>query len=395
MSMDSTQDRSASRLTSIQVLRGVAASIVVLHHFAQAVQLYAPRPALIVQSGLGELGAAGVDLFFVLSGFIMVYTTKNRLGPRDALDFLDKRARRVFPLYWVWTTAILVMWVGGIALRSHHYPFPFIVASYLLVPMFNEDSFHPLLNQGWTLLFEMLFYLAFASAMCFSRGIKRICVIALLLAVLSAASQLLPASMALRAVLSHSLLLEFVYGMLAAELVLRSHTQQASRWRRALPLIATTVGALLLLSTAVLEPDVYPRGLVWGIPCFLIVLGTALLPGTPRRGLFGYLGDASYSIYLTHGFFTLAFGMALQKVGFLRAAHPDALILVCTISTILLTSVSYLLVEKPLTKWLSRPSVRPRTEAALGSSMLRSRAEEPRGSAVVPHADEPRASTER
>jgi exopolysaccharide production protein ExoZ len=154
-----TVPRKNSRVTSVQVLRGVAAALVVMHHFSQSVEMYSRQKFLIVSSGLGALGSVGVDLFFVISGFIMIYTTRDRLGVHDALTFFGKRARRVYPLYWMWTTVLLSLVVGRIALRGHTYPAEYIAASYLLVPMFNESNGNslPLLWQGWTLSFEMLF----------------------------------------------------------------------------------------------------------------------------------------------------------------------------------------------------------------------------------------------
>lgn len=158
----------STRLESIQILRGIAASMVVFHHFTAAVMDYAHANSMVVQSGIGRLGACGVDIFFVISGFIMVYTTREKDGAREAISFLRKRVLRIYPLYWIWTSVILIIWLTGIGLRAHLYGIRFIVGSYLLFPVANGDHFHPLLDQGWTLSFEMLFYLIFACVLCLS-----------------------------------------------------------------------------------------------------------------------------------------------------------------------------------------------------------------------------------
>jgi exopolysaccharide production protein ExoZ len=344
-----------SRLSSIQVLRGVAASVVVLHHFAQATATYAPRPSLIVSSGLGELGAAGVDLFFVISGFIMVYTTTGRAGVRDAGDFMNKRLRRVVPLYWVWTSVLLLLWLTGLALRSHDYSVSYLVSSYLLIPSYNGESHHPLLDQGWTLSFELLFYVAFAIAIASAGRTARIVVVAAVLVVMSTLGQLLPASSAVRDLLSDSLVFEFVFGMLAAELTLWSQTRELSAY---VPRVLLLLGTLSLLASTRFDHGEYLRGLVWGVPSFLIVLGAALEKDVTERRWLTYVGDASYSIYLTHAFLTLAYGMAFQKLHGLQAAQPDMLIVGATLFTIACTSCAYPLVEKPLTALLTRPSGR-------------------------------------
>ena len=366
--------RSNSQLASIQILRGVAASLVVLHHFAHAIETYSKQESWIVKSGLGALGAAGVDLFFVISGFIMVYTTRNRVGPQDALSFFYKRARRVFPLYWFWTTVLLLLWLANIALRSHTFPLPYIAASYLLIPAYHGTTSHPLLDQGWTLSFEMLFYIAFATAMIFVSNARRLVVVPVLLTATAVLGALLSSPSAMRDLLTNSLIAEFVLGMLAAEIVVRMQAARAIARPRSpwWPLLLVGAGMLLMLATLAIPQGMYSRGLVWGIPSVLIVLGAALFNDSSRRGLAVYLGDASYSIYLTHGFVALAFGTALQKVPVLQSLQPDGLILGATVATVLLTSLSYPLVEKPLLKLLSRGEPdRKRAESVLGTATIR------------------------
>ena len=111
---------------------------------------------------------AGVDIFFVISGFIMAYTRRdNAAGMRDARVFITRRIERVIPLYWLWTIAVLILWIAGFIHKAHPFPgIKTIIASLLLWPLANTiEPFQPVLSQGWTLSFEAYFYVFFAAAL--------------------------------------------------------------------------------------------------------------------------------------------------------------------------------------------------------------------------------------
>jgi peptidoglycan/LPS O-acetylase OafA/YrhL len=113
-------------------------------------------------------GAAGVDLFFVISGFVMVYSSMNLIGDRKGwLVFSQRRVIRIVPMYWLATTIKLVLMVlaGEFVLHARFSSLD-TVMSYLFLPTRNSDgNLFPLLGVGWTLNFEMLFYLLFAAAL--------------------------------------------------------------------------------------------------------------------------------------------------------------------------------------------------------------------------------------
>ena len=101
-------------LRLVQVLRALAASMVVLDHFYLA-YCNANLPTYLGRTGLGRLGESGVDLFFVISGFIMFYTQCPPTGTQKgsiatALNFFKKRFIRIMPLYWCWTTILIILW---------------------------------------------------------------------------------------------------------------------------------------------------------------------------------------------------------------------------------------------------------------------------------------------
>ena len=268
------------KLRSIQVLRAVAAcAVVVLHAYPD------PRGAV----GNANYGAFGVDLFFVISGFIMANVAQGR----TATAFLSDRLWRIYPLWWVAVLPWLFWLPRG--------PF-FIASSLTLWPIYGAGYFVPVLKVGWTLSFELLFYLAMTIAIA-TRAWVPLAAYALLLA----AS--LTTSGALLHFIGSPMALEFLMGVIVARLP-----------RRQILGALIPAGLLLLALTAPGTGDVESslgvqfalmRALQWGVPAALIVWGTLSLESLFEVSLFDVpvaLGDASYSIYLFHPI--IAYGLA-------------------------------------------------------------------------------------
>jgi hypothetical protein len=138
--------RKMARLSTLQVMRAVAVNLVILYHLTQFETVYAGKsilPAFCVY------GMSGVDIFFVLSGFIMVAVAGKDIG---AIQFLWRRAIRIYPPYWLVTLIILEFSRVGAAAATDTIS---LWRSFLLVP----DSGLPLLTVGWTLVHEVYFYL--------------------------------------------------------------------------------------------------------------------------------------------------------------------------------------------------------------------------------------------
>ena len=168
------------KLQSVQVLRGVAALLVVLYHTR------AHETRGIVHNGGGELawlggivtnGFAGVDLFFVISGFIMVAVTYElKPGIQTALNFVFRRLTRVYPVWWLFAGITTVGLLGYFqlgnmveTLQVTSRPEPdwiYIIKSFLLIPQEKE----PVLVVGWTLIHEVYFYLAFSLVLLLRRS---------------------------------------------------------------------------------------------------------------------------------------------------------------------------------------------------------------------------------
>ena len=159
------------KLQSIQALRGLAALLVLIFHIHELEVLAIADNSLTERAWVGGLftnGYAGVDLFFVISGFIMVFVTRNTLpGPKQAAEFLFARVTRIYPVWWAFAGCMTIYMLAAYGLSgqsagsqkaSFGQPaLPFLVKSFLLVP---QPAF-PILNVGWTLVHEVYFYAVF------------------------------------------------------------------------------------------------------------------------------------------------------------------------------------------------------------------------------------------
>lgn len=290
MSLPDVRPSAPRLILPIQYLRGVAALMVVwFHSVGQIPAVSAMFPA--------TFGNSGVDLFFVISGFIMVVTTS---GPGvTAREFIRRRIVRVVPLYWLLT---LVMVAAALALPSLFRTLVVapktLVESLLFIPHFSASfpsKAWPLLVPGWTLNFEMFFYLVFAVSLLLPRRIQLPVFVTAFVALVATGLLLGPFASAPAQVYTDPIMLEFVAGALLGRWWL-SGRWQAPRW---LSVIAMLAGAALLVLRN--EP---PLGFVNQM------LGAALVVFGSLHGTFGgwvnrplkALGDSSYSLYLTHLF---------------------------------------------------------------------------------------------
>src|SRR4028119_545658 len=152
------------KLNLLQVYRGIAAVLVVMIHVTK---MSAERLNQVTFFNLFLVGWIGVDYFFVLSGFIMVYVHRSAIGKKDQLKpFLVKRAVRIYPIYWIITLTVwcLFLVIPGFA-NNHDLSLGHVIASLLLIPQKDphfKDKF--ILEVGWTLTYEIYFYLLFSIA---------------------------------------------------------------------------------------------------------------------------------------------------------------------------------------------------------------------------------------
>ena len=274
-------------LLSIQYLRAVAALMVLAYH---ACRWTWPQMAI---------GAAGVDVFFVISGFILWTVAHERATTPGR--FLRHRASRVVPLYWVLTLAVAGAAVAAPAYFHDARPtVSHVLLSLGFIPHLNEagEPF-PLISAGWSLNYEAIFYLIFTAAL-FAKAEHRF-------AWLSVGLVAVPVF----GVVFHQLyylgfnamFLQFLAGVWLARRRLAKGLP-----RRPLGLTLAIMGVLGFVALSFLDLfENLARPLWWGVPAFALVAGLVMVEddgGLPRIGWLKLLGDASYSIYLTHVIFT-------------------------------------------------------------------------------------------
>jgi exopolysaccharide production protein ExoZ len=326
----------------IQFLRAIAALMVVWHHAReQLTNLKTLFPA--------ESGNSGVDLFFVISGFIMVVTTSKK--PVSARVFLLRRIVRVVPLYWLLTMSVVAL--GVVApqlLRSTDISAPHVVQSLLFIPHpspSHPGTLWPVLVPGWTLNYEMFFYVLFATTLLLDLRF-RFKALATLLGGLVIFGLLLDVSNSpVLSTYASPLLLEFLVGAVLGRLCC------AERFVRS----ASGVALCMLIGFALLLwRDAFYAPLAQILGSGLVVAG-ALSPRLREwrnRPLLA-LGDASYSIYLTH-----LFALGFLRWVWMRMDIPQSgqaggwlFMLAALVFASMVGWLVHRWVEQPLTAWLT------------------------------------------
>ena len=315
-----TIEGQSSRLDNIQALRALAAMMVVILH-SYGLGMNAGHD-LAFLAGADPWGNAGVDLFFVISGFIMVHIYTAR--PHSPGRFLANRVARIVPLYWlVIGLFALAISRGAMAPVEAGPGQPW--TSFLFVSQPVSGSV-PLLFVGWTLEYEMFFYLCFAMAIAVAERTRIDLILAL--------SGLVGGSILLLGV--GSIALEFLFGALLARLLpLCKLTAKGGA--------ALTLGGAVLLALGYGQPAAYEhRVLCFGIPAAMIVAGAVVLP--QRAGKVAVLlGDASYSLYLIHLFVLAAiFAIVPAESGWMA-------VLLALMAAQFYAVALHRLVERPLT----------------------------------------------
>ena len=337
------------KLESIQILRGVAAIFVVISHLCTQMRDNQPAPCFL--ACCANLGGIGVDIFFVISGFIMVVTATGRPdGLGASLNFLRKRVLRIYPVYWVWTSVLLLLWGFKLADQAPSLTPSYVIPSYLLWPALNDaGKWMPMINQGWSLSFDLYFYLFFAAAIALKT--RRLTMLLLLAAFLAlfALSKIVNLPPSLDYLASSPLIFEFLLGVAAGAIHVRIRGGDHVSAAVAMMSFAT-LGFLFALFTTTSLPHL----LTHGLPALLLVLGASLLPTRNTRCLAVpiLLGDASYSIYLIHSFLMGVSGNLLRK-GIGTQIQPDLLIVILTILFVAICVQAYRFVEAPLIAFTS------------------------------------------
>jgi len=338
-------------LSSIQWLRAIAAIMVAMHHAIYYSDSLSHQFGGREFAGFFSL-SFGIHIFFVVSGFIMIHTTDNFGDANAWREFLARRLIRVVPLYWLLTTVMVI----GLIISPHSLDiatdkFKYILGSYFFIPVLRTDGdLRPILGQGWTLDYEMFFYVAFAFAVSLPRR-WAISLLTLGFVGLAWAGRNLDISTPVIFTWTDGMILEFLLGV---------YVGLAYEKNYRLPGWVASLCIVVGLGLGVMDfPG--PTLIVAGIPATLVVGGFVLGPrrkDTFATGLLARVGDASYSLYLTHAIILkICYQAWITAVG---DRLPVSVFLVSSMFAAILTGLLvYYLVERPMTKFLRSKLLRP------------------------------------
>lgn len=337
-----TLEKPAPTILSIQYLRAFAALLVVFAHANDQLRVALPFNP--------RLGHFGVDVFFVISGFIMIVIS-DRKTP-TALGFMLDRIRRIVPIYWFYTSVVAVLAiVAGSVFRNTDFSWAHYLQSLFFIvheSPGNADSTSPLLRLGWTLNYEMFFYAIFAIAIAISFR-RRLLITSLAIVALVVAGWLVEAGVVWR-FYTGSIMLEFVAGMLLGALFIA----RGAPSDKLAPLFWVAAIASLVWAEAFMWERA-TRGLVYGIPASILVYLTLSIRAT-GEGLVGKalksLGDASYTIYLFHLFPLAALRVLWNMAGLPKTVAANFAFVALAMIVVSITGViAYRLLERPLDKF--------------------------------------------
>lgn len=356
-----------SPLRTLQIGRGFAALFVVLFHLNNSVwgvDKYFPHPF----SQTLSFGNAGVQFFFVLSGFIIYLVHSSDVGvPRQLQQFVWRRFIRVYPVYWL----VLIAFVATLAAEpqlgtSEQRTLPHLIASALLIPYPTE----PVLSVAWTLTHEVLFYAMFAIAILNARAGRWLfaawqfgCLVNMLIG---------SSDFPYRMVFSANNLL-FSFGLLAA-FSFKTWRCPSPGWIAAGGVFAFIATGLHQVHAAAVAMPTDGHIIAYGLASAAIILGACSYErqhGLRAPRLLDALGDASYSIYLIH----LPLLSLLAKALFasrLATALPESISLVVLLSAVAAAGIAFSrLIEMPLNAVLIRQRRGTRPSHALVSTTAR------------------------
>ncbi len=362
------------RLLGLQVLRAVAALLVVWAHSIDAAEIFSV-PAQSRFYHLENFGACGLDIFFVISGFIvsLVAARAAQQGlaqaptghqiPRwlVAGHFLKRRITRIFPLYWILTVVLILEGeLGRFKIQWHAVPW---LPTLLLLPSLRYPVDAPLLSLGWSLVFEMYFYLLLTLFLIWTpRDVIRNCALFLCAAV--ALGSWIGIRHPLLVLWMSPVVLEFVFGcIMGMVFAKKSEIAPFSQTNKRIGIVFASVGLALLVTTIftgygyasesqwiLAGHDCWLRVGVWGVPSALFVGGVLFwhpaMHSLPAR-LMVFLGDASYSIYLC----TIpARSVVIHFWRYFGRLGPDMGVFLGAVFCAVVGVFCYLLVERPLTR---------------------------------------------
>lgn len=321
------------KFANIQMLRAIAAMLVIyIHAFfvAMSYDINMQRPLTAWQ----RLPNCGVDIFFVLSGFIMVYVQFHK--KYSPVNFFINRFVRIVPLYWflILLLALIHVILPSVVLKTY-FTWAWVFQSVAFTSDFFSHFHYPVLPNGWTLEYEMLFYLFFSASLFIRRFSVSMCVTIICVLVFVVITH-------------HAIMIEFIFGMLIGFFTI--HKQVNFH----VSMVSFVIGVMLFAGTC-FYPDYFFAGngvpgrvWIWGVPAMFVIFGLVNFPQYKYSFMYT-LGEASYSIYLFQFFAILPFYKMIHLF------QPSSkwnyfIMMLCVIFSTAMGFIFYLLFEKPILK---------------------------------------------
>lgn len=339
-----------TRLSGLQHLRFLAAFAVLAHHILEEAS---GSPLALVSDSAQRVGACGVDIFFVISGLVMWHTTGGFSAQTSAKRFFARRLTRIMPTYWVCLAVVVALSCSGIAFRHMQFDAAGLIESVLLLPPTTSGGL--VMGVAWTLVYELYFYLVCTAALCLPWQRCRVALIVALIAIVPGALETAGAT-AQAEYYGNPIVIEFLCGVfLGAASARLPEPGPRVRW----VMLMTSVALFCWASVASPEEATYGlppsfRWWAWGLPATLLV--AAFMHTDDKGGRIAramtVLGNASYVLYLTHGFWMNVFARAVKS-----GAFHDSLSLYLAASCVAGLAVAFALgvhlyLEKPLLAWI-------------------------------------------
>ena len=342
-------------LQSIQMIRGLACVLVVLMHITVT---FSDTYSLSFLWNIFKFGGCGVDIFFVLSGFIITYSNKYYITKASSVgQFLKKRVIRIFPIYWIIISFFLALQLIFPSFYRTHFQLNFanITSTFFLLPN------HIMINGvSWSLTNELFFYMLFTLALIIPNKKYILTLLLVYLAFLI----ILPTfsfiaidnnTSGFKQLFRFPMNIEFLLGVLIVFFLERF----PQKWCAAFLIIGVSYfifSAIFTNSRLMLFNNGYDRVLMFGFPSFLIILSLVkyeLANNIIVNKLFLKFGDASYSIYLFHlpivaAFFKIIVKLPVTNHFLLVLISLGLLMFVCFAGIII-----YKKIERPIIKWLN------------------------------------------
>lgn len=347
------------KFENIQALRAIAAMMVVFFHIAGLEMRYFHGMAL--SPYFTDLGNAGVDIFFVISGFIMVQVTQGKFQNKFEINkFFLNRIKRIYPLYWFYSLLVVLAIFIYPHISSHKWSVDGLIKSFLLIPQQGD----PYLIVGWTLIHEMYFYITMILLLCapekFFVSLLWIWIFFIIIChfIHSFTSPIM-------LLITHPLTCEFIAGCLVAKLY--------SKIKKLLAWFIFLCGIIMFMVVGyghILTGNITNNWLrveLYGVPSVLLVWGSILLgqynvlfPVFLRK-----LGDASYSIYLSHLLVIAGLGILFKRADVNNILLHATCLIMQLILAIMVGLISYKYLEKPLILFFTK-----KKEIKIAPSML-------------------------